>query len=140
MRIDSVNNICIVSCQLRLSLMIELGRLHKNSMRFSVDEAEVHSFVSLPLVRNTDFQANRIKEERSARDALQNELAQHRRDAAQAQQKHSKWQESLHQKLTAFREEKLNWQNEAASIRTDRSNLETTVLRQKAELAQVKNE
>jgi hypothetical protein len=71
---------------------------------------------------------------------LQNELAQHRKDAAQAQQKHSKWQESLREKLTGFREEKLNWQNEAASIRTDRSNLETTALRQKAELAQVKNE
>jgi hypothetical protein len=109
-------------------------------MRFSVDEAEVHSFVRLPLPPSTDLQANRIKEERSARDALQNELAQHRRDAVQAQQKHSKWQESLREKLTTFRDEKLSWQNEAASIRTDRSNLETTVLRQKAELAQVKNE
>jgi hypothetical protein len=58
MRIVSVNNTCIVSYQLdlslRISLMIELGRLHKNSMRFSVDEAEVHSFVRLPLPPGTD--------------------------------------------------------------------------------------
>jgi hypothetical protein len=67
-------------------------------------------------------------------------LNQQRRDSLQAQQKHTKWQEQLREKLSGFRDEKWHWQNEAASIRTDRSNLETSVLRQQAELAQVKNE
>ena len=81
-----------------------------------------------------------MKEQKSEIEALKQEVLRHRRDAFQAQQKHSKWQESLRDKLTMNREEKRNWQGEAASLRTERSELETTVMRQKAELAQVKNE
>lgn len=122
----------------------DIGRLHKHTMRFSVDEAEVHSFVSdheTPATpANRRLQANRMKEQKSHIEAVTNELSQHRRDATQAQQKHSKWQEQLREKLGNSREDKRNWQSEAATIRTSLNNLETTVMRQKAELAQVKNE
>lgn len=81
-----------------------------------------------------------MKEQKSEIETLKNDVSRTRRDASQAQQKHSKWQESLRDKLSNNREERRIWQNEAASLRTERSELETTVMRQKAELAQVKNE
>lgn len=81
-----------------------------------------------------------MKEQKSQIEALTNELSQHRRNSSQAQQKHSKWQDSLRDKLATFRDDKITWQNEVVSICTDRSELETTVMRQRALLAQVKNE
>lgn len=40
----NASSICIVSRICRLADE-DLGRLHRHSMRFTVDEAEVHSFV-----------------------------------------------------------------------------------------------
>lgn len=81
-----------------------------------------------------------MKEQKSEIEILTNKLSKTQHEGSQAQQKHSKWQEQLRGKINTFRDDKWTWQTEAASIRTDRSNLETTVMRQKAELAQVKNE
>jgi hypothetical protein len=90
MRIVSVNNTCIVSCLLRLSLRIslitELGRLHKNSMRFSVDEAEVHSFVSLILRLVLTFRRTELK--RNDRQGMRYRMSWH--STAEMQFKRSK--------------------------------------------------
>jgi len=66
--------------------MIELGRLHKNSMRFSVDEAEVHSFVSLPLLCSTDLR--QIESKRKGRRGMHYRTSWH--STAEMQFKRSK--------------------------------------------------
>jgi hypothetical protein len=86
------------------------------------------------------YQANRMKEQSFAIERLTADLTNQRKEAAQAQQKHSKWQEQLRDKLSAFREEKRIWLGESSSIRGDLAEAQTSVQRQKDELAHVKNE
>lgn len=81
-----------------------------------------------------------MKEQKAVIESLTAELAQQRREASQAQQKHNKWQEQLREKLAGFREEKRLWQSEASVIRTDLSDAQAFTQRQKEELTRVKNE
>lgn len=106
----------------------DIGRLHRNSLRFNIDEAEVHTFV------------NRIKEQAKTISTLTAELTQQRSEASQAQQKHVKWQKELRDKVSGFREERRNWQTEATSLRTDLQETQALVTQQREELAGVKNE
>jgi hypothetical protein len=64
-----------------IELMAELGRLHKNSMRFSVDEAEVHSFVSLLL--ESVSEPRRIESKRNDRQGMPSRMSWHNIDEMQ---------------------------------------------------------
>ncbi|WVQ98752.1 hypothetical protein IAU59_005883 [Kwoniella sp. CBS 9459] len=114
--------------RVRKQYLHHISRLHKTSLRLNNDEAEIHSFV------------NRLKAQTQQIAELTAQLSQARTDGSQAQQKHVKWQIQLRDKVTAFREEKATWQSEAARIRADLSEANTTVQAQRDELAEVKNE
>lgn len=87
-----------------------------------------------------DQQVNGLKDQEKTIAKLHSELTQQRYESTQAQQKHLKWQEQLREKIALFREEKRNWQSEAARIRSELSAAQATVQQQKDELAVVKNE
>ena len=86
------------------------------------------------------MQVNRQKEQGKVISTLTAELAQHRAEASQAQQKHVKWQEQLREKLAGYREERKVWQNEAARIRGELAETRLALQRQEDELSTIKNE
>lgn len=107
---------------------IDIGRLHRNTLRFNSDEAEIHTFV------------NKLKEQTHTIKTLTLELSQQRDHASAAQQKHVKWQEQLRDKVSGFREERRKWTTDATSMRTELAETQATVQKQREELATVKNE
>lgn len=109
-------------------LILDIGRLHRNSLRFNSDEAEIHTFV------------NRVKEQTKTIADLTAELSHQRAESSQAQAKHVKWQEQLRDKVSSFREERRQWQTEGTALKTDIAELKSTVQKQRDELAAVKNE
>lgn len=118
----------LYSDRLRRQLVHHIGRLHRNSLRFNSDEAEIHNFV------------NRLKEQSKTIQTLTHDLTTQRAEATQAQQKHVKWQEQLRDKVSGFREERRNWMTEATQLRTELSEAQAAVRRLRDELATVKNE
>ncbi|KAK4684149.1 hypothetical protein P7C73_g6052, partial [Tremellales sp. Uapishka_1] len=111
----------------RNQYLFHIARLHKNSLRFSSDEAEIHSFV------------NRLKEQSKTITSLTDELAQQRLDTAEARRKHQNWQAGLREKIDKLKQEKKTWQEDAKDLRGELSEAQAVVERQKAELADVKN-
>ncbi|KAL1406893.1 hypothetical protein Q8F55_006305 [Vanrija albida] len=107
--------------------LYHIGRLHKNSLRFNTDEAEIHTFL------------NKIKELTKTIATMTAELSQQRSEATQAQQKHVKWQEQLRDKVSSFREERRAWQTEATKIRSELSEANAMAKRLRDELAEVRN-
>ena len=83
---------------------------------------------------------NRLKEQGKTIDKLNAELAQQRSEASQAQQKHTNWQNQLRERVAILREEKKEWQSDAARVRIELNEAQGLVQRQKDELALVKNE
>jgi len=83
---------------------------------------------------------NRLKEQGKTIDKLNAELTQQRAEAAQAQQKHTNWQNQLRERLSVLREEKKEWQSDTARLRPELNEAQALVQRQKMELASVKNE
>lgn len=120
-----------MSCEDPISLYTahaaDIGRLHKNSLRFNTDEAEIHTFL------------NKIKELTKTITTMTAELSQQRTEATQAQQKHVKWQEQLRDKVSGFREERRAWQTEATKIRSELSEANAMAKRLRDELAEARN-
>ncbi len=81
-----------------------------------------------------------MKDQSKTIEGLTKELAQQRADATQAQNKHVKWQEQLRDKLANYREERKTWQNEAARIKGELSEVTMALQKQKEEMATVRNE
>ncbi|KAL7424081.1 hypothetical protein Q5752_001666 [Cryptotrichosporon argae] len=114
--------------RVRKQYLYHIGRLHRNSLRFNSDEAEIHTF------------ANRLKEQQKTISTLNAELSRQRADASQAQQKHTKWQRELREKNDRFKEDRKQWQANAEEVRGELAAARATVQRQMDELAVVKNE
>jgi chromosome segregation ATPase len=68
------------------------------------------------------------------------DLSQQRMQASQAKHKHQNWQNQLHDKVATLREDKKDWQSDGARVRSELSEAQANVQRQKDELAIVKNE
>ena len=83
---------------------------------------------------------NRLKEQNKTIAGLTADLAQQRIEASQAQIKYTNWQQQLREKVAAFKEEKKDWQSDAARIRAELNEVTALVQRQKDELAIVRNE
>jgi hypothetical protein len=114
--------------RLRRQFVHHIGRLHRNSLRFNSDEAEIHNFV------------NRLKEQAKTIATLTHDLTTQRSEATQAQQKHVKWQEQLRDKVSGFREERRNWMTEATALRTELAEAQVAAKEMRDELGTVKNE
>ncbi|BEI81141.1 hypothetical protein CcaverHIS002_0203010 [Cutaneotrichosporon cavernicola] len=114
--------------RLRRQFVHHIGRLHRNSLRFNSDEAEIHNFV------------NRLKEQSKTIATLTHDLTTQRSESTQAQQKHVKWQEQLRDKVAGFREERRNWMTEATRLRTELAEGQAAAREMRDELGMVKNE
>ena len=69
-------------------------------------------------VSDAFHQYNKLRKYRAEVVRLEGELQEHKRQASNAKNKYADWNAELQKKLKELREEKKNWQSEAAALRT----------------------